>query len=136
MRELETYREPEGGDYVAYLEQLERKQLAQIAGTQITMAAEPKTTAQQTTAEPDALLARLQAAKISAGSVSMAEGIAAVIGAVMVFLSIVGEGNFVTLAIGIALLWGPLQRLRRTVRALDPRHNPSTADHTFGKKKS
>jgi hypothetical protein len=93
-----------------------------------------------TAAERDALLARLRAAKGTTQNISVGEGVAAAIGALLVFLSLIGEGNFITLAIGAALLWGPLRRLRKLFRDLDPRRDKSLVDTSlvdtsFGKTK-
>lgn len=151
-KELEVYGEPANGDYVAYLEAIERKQLAQLARAQTMLPASAAQTPGSsvasgtapakplTAAERDALLARLRAAKGTAQNISVGEGVAAAIGALLVFLSLIGEGNFITLAIGAALLWGPLRRLRKLFRDLDPRRDKSLVDTSlvdtsFGKTK-
>ena len=140
--ELGDYREPANGDYVAYLDALERRQLAQLDRAPIAhpvAAAASKTphagkgpVGKPAAAEFDALMARIESAKSQFGRWGTAQVVAAVVGAVLVLMTLVGEGSFVTLLIGIGLLWAPARRLLRLFRGLDPRTNRALIDNRFG----
>lgn len=141
--ELGAYREPPNGDYVSYLDMLERRQLAQLGRAHAaqpispaaskTQHASPALVTKPAAAEIDALMERLDAVKASVGRWGTAQIVAAVIGAVLVLMTVVGEGSVVTLLIGIGLLWTPARRLLRLVRELDPRTNRALIDNRFGK---
>lgn len=47
--------------------------------------------------------------------------------------ALVGEGNVLTLLIGIALLWGPIQRVLRGLHDPAPAPNRALIDTRFGK---
>jgi hypothetical protein len=134
--ELSAYREPANGDYVAYLDMLERRQLGQMVSAQAasnTAHAGKAPVGKPATAEIDALMGRIESAKSRFGRWGTAQVVAAVIGAVLVLMTLVGEGSFVTLLIGIGLLWAPATRLLRVLRELDPRTHRALIDKRFGK---
>lgn len=141
--ELDAYREPAGGNYVAYLDELERRQLAHLAAAQPRLA-DALTSAPAdrgrgtrgkplTAAERDALLVRLDAARRTVGKLGTGQIVAAAIGLMLLLTTLVGEGNVLTLLIGIALLWGPIRRLLRGLREPEPAPNRALIDTRFGK---
>lgn len=141
-RELDAYREPADGDYVAYLEMLERHKLAQLSRGHpmlaASMSATPshpgKTPAKSSTAADfDALLAQFETARSKVGKFGIGQVVAVVVGVVLLLVTLVGEGSVVTFLIGIGLLWGPIRRLRSLWRELSPASNRTMIDTTFGK---
>lgn len=140
--ELDAYREPAGGDFVAYLDQLERQQLAHLAAAQPRLANALTAAGHRsrdmraktlTAAEHDTLLAPLDAAKRTIGNFGTGQIVAAVIGLVLLLTTLVGEGSVVTFLIGMALLWGPVQRVLRGYRVSAPAPNRALIDTRFGK---
>jgi hypothetical protein len=144
--EFDAYREPAHGDFVVYLEMLERRQLARLVRAQAMHSVTPsaalshgggKTPAgPSTAAELDRLMGHLESAKSKIGRFGTGQIVAAIVGAFLVLITLAGEGNVVTFVIGIVLLWSPVNRLLRLFRELDPRTDRTLIDNRFGKSKS
>ena len=141
-QEVGAYREPANGDYVAYLAMIERHQLAQLVRGQARPPARPsaplarssgKLPTHSTLSEPAVLMNPLALARTTVGQFGTGQIVTAVIGAVLVLVTLVGEGSFVTLLIGIALLWSPVKQVLRLLRRLAPRTNGPSIDTRFGK---
>lgn len=140
--ELHAYREPAGGDYVAYLAELERRQLVQLAAAHPRLASALKpaqahrsgdTRVKPAAADGAAMQARLEIARHTIGKFNTGQVVAALIGLMLVLGTLIGEGNVVALLIGIALLWTPIQRVLRGVRESGPAPNRAMIDTHFGK---
>ncbi|GIL04831.1 MAG: hypothetical protein BroJett031_13510 [Betaproteobacteria bacterium] len=135
--------EPPNGDFVAYLEDIERRQLADMNRPHALAHPSPQGGAQVAAAKPlsrdeaRALIGRLRARRgalpLSAGSLLML-----IVGALALANALFGDGGILALAIGVALLWRPVRRLIgafRTAAATSP--GPRDAlDAAFGKSKS
>ncbi len=133
---------PPHGDFVASLQDIERRQLADMnrphalahpspqGGTQA--AAKPLSRD-----EARALVERLRASRaalpLSTGSLLMA-----IVGALALANALLGDGGVIAFAVGVALLWRPIKRLIAAARALAPSAPRPHSAHaaTFGKAKA
>jgi hypothetical protein len=135
--------EPPDGDFVAYLEDIERRQLAAMNQPHALAHPSPQGGAQVAAAKPlsrneaRALVERLRVSRaalpLSAGSLLMM-----IVGALALANALFGDGGIIAFAIGVALLWGPIRRLIAAARALAPSApRPQDAlEAAFGKKKT
>ena len=135
---------PADGDFVGYLEKLEQHQIKKLhlpTHEHNTPSAEPTTPAPlptQTIANPFSaehraqMRARFAAAQQKVGPLGLVQLVQALIGAGLLIASLAGEGNFVILVVGIALMWQPLARLQRLLQELNPN---ATLPHTSTQKK-
>lgn len=135
--------EPPDGDFVAYLEDIECRQLADMNRPHALAHPSPQGGAQVAAAQPrsrdqaHALVERLRASRaalpLSAGALLMM-----IVGALALAYALFGDGGIVAFAIGVALLWGPIKRLIAAGRALAPAApGPQDAlEAAFGKKKT
>ncbi|GAB4468573.1 MAG: hypothetical protein OHK0044_10110 [Burkholderiaceae bacterium] len=115
--------EPPNGDFVAYLQDLERRQVAAMNPPHAIAPAAPQPGAKAApAAEPlprdaaQALVERLRARR-AASPLSVAALLMAVVGAAALGNALFGDGGIVALAVGVALLWRPVGRLIDAVRA-------------------
>lgn len=137
--------EPPDGDFVTYLEDIERRQLAEMnrphalahpspqGGTQVAPAAARPPSRDEARALLGRLRAQRAALPLSAGSLLML-----IVGALALANALFGDGGILALAIGVALLWRPVRRLIGAFRAAAASSpGPRDAlDAAFGKNKS
>lgn len=114
--------EPPNGDFVAYLEDLERRQLAAMGRAQALAHAVPSEGAPIATAQPlsrDAASAPVQRLRASRAALPLSTGslLMLIVGALALANALLGEGGIVALAVAVALLWRPVRRLMAAVRA-------------------
>lgn len=136
--------EPPNGDFVAYLEDLERRQVAAMNQPHAIAHAAPQPgAAAAPAAEPPrrdaahAPVERLRARR-AASPLSVASVLMTVVGAAALANALFGDGGILALAIGVALLWRPVRRLIDALRATAASSaRPRDAiDAAFGKNKS
>ncbi len=121
-------REPRDGDFVAYVEQIEREQLARalaphslsrpsaddaVARSQQSAAGSARLNA----AEAQRVLQKLQQAGATGKSSPRGALIGAAIGVALIAFGLLAEGGTVLVLIGIVLLWHSFGKLRAAVRA-------------------
>ena len=121
-------REPRDGDFVAYVEQIEREQLARalaphslsrpstgdtISGGQKSAAGSARLNA----AEAQRVLQKLRQAGATGRSTPRGALIGAAIGVALIAFGLLAEGGTVLVLIGIVLLWHSFGKLRAAVRA-------------------
>lgn len=121
-------REPRDGDFVAYVEQIEREQLARalaphslsgpsaadvVARSQQSAAGSTRLNA----AEAQRVLQKLQQAGATGRSTPRGALIGAAIGVALIAFGLLAEGGTVLVLIGIVLLWHSFGKLRAAVRA-------------------
>ncbi len=136
---------PRDGDYVGYLKKLEQTQIERLnlppdvvhPVTSTPSTAEDGAPANPFSPEHRALMrARFAAAKEKVGPLGLLQLIQALIGAGLLVASLSEQGNFMMLAIGIALMWQPLTRLQRLLHVLNPKAaQPASITNLFGKSK-
>jgi hypothetical protein len=119
-------REPENGDFVAYVERIEREQLERAMRPhklqQLT--ADGKTAAEDralplTAAEAQRVRDRLKA-QGKTGSTPLGPLIGAVIGGGLLMFGLIAEGGMFLVLLGAFLLWHNLRRLISLRRAVPP----------------
>lgn len=135
--------EPPNGDFVAYLEDIERRQLAEMNRPHALAHPSPQGGAQVEPVKPlsrdevRALLERLRVSRaalpLSAGSLLMM-----IVGALALANALFGDGGIIAFAIGVALLWRPIRRLIAAARPPAPSApRPQDAvNATFGESKA
>jgi hypothetical protein len=116
--------EPPDGDFVAYLEDIERRQLDSLARPHALAHPSPQGGVQGagkplSRDEARALVERLRAARtffpLPGGALLMLA-----VGALALANALFGDGGIVALAIGVALLWGAIRRLIAGARGSAP----------------
>lgn len=116
--------EPPDGDFVAYLEDIERRQLDSLARPHALAHPSPQGGVQGagkplSRDEARALIERLRAARtffpLPGGALLMLA-----VGALALANALFGDGGIVALAIGMALLWGAIRRLIAAARGSTP----------------
>jgi hypothetical protein len=116
--------EPPDGDFVAYLEDIERRQLDSLARPHALAHPSPQGGVQGagkplSRDEARALIERLRAARtffpLPGGALLMLA-----VGALALANALFGDGGIVALAIGVALLWGAIRRLIAGARGSAP----------------
>lgn len=135
------YGEPKDGDFVAYIREIERRQLAAMARPHA-----PVTPAQATAsaaagrAERKALSAdeaKQLVERLRAGGhgLSTIDVVRLVIGFIVLVAGLFGDGGLIAIAIAVALLWTPVRRIGRLLRtASAAAHAPKQAmDAMFGR---
>lgn len=135
--------EPPNGDFVAYLEGIERRQLAEMNRPHALAHPSPQGGAQVEPVKPlsrdevRALVERLRVSRaalpLSAGSLLMM-----IVGALALANALFGDGGIIAFAIGVALLWRPIRRLIAAAGApapSAPRPQDAVAA-TFGESKA
>jgi hypothetical protein len=117
-------REPPRGDFVAYVEKIEREQLARAmqphrlphlsaGGTGITEASRRDGTRTLSAAEAQRVLQTLGAQSKAEAPPSRGAMVGVVLGAALIAFGMLAEGGFVLVIVGALLLWHSLRRLRR-----------------------
>lgn len=105
--------EPRDGDFVAYLDLLERRQVAALNLEQRLGGELPASPAPPAAADTRVSTTAGQAGAAAATATPPSVAVALVIGAVLLLTTFVGDGNVVTFFIGAALLAWALRRLVR-----------------------
>lgn len=139
-------REPRRGDFVAYVEQIEREQLARAMQPQQLpqLSADGKVVTENASGggaralsptEAQRLLQTLKAPGNAGSSPPRGAMIGVVIGAALVAFGLMAEGAMLLVLLGAVLLWHNLRRLRR---AAAPASTPPAqqVDRAFGPKPS
>ncbi len=113
--------EPPNGDFVAYLEDLERRQLAAMGRPQAAHSA-PPAGAPHATAQPlsrEAAGAPVQRLRASRAALPLSTGslLMLIVGALSLANALLGDGGIVALAVAVVLLWRPVRQLMAAVRA-------------------
>lgn len=135
--------EPPDGDFVAYLEVIERRQLAEMKRPHALAHPSPQGGAQVAAAKPlsrNEARALVERPRVSRAALPLSAGalLMMIVGALAVANALFGDGGIIAFAIGAALLWRPLRRLIAAARALAP-SVPRPQDAlaaTFGKSKA
>lgn len=133
------YAGPANGDYVAYLQAIEARQLQQLERSQSATpdamsdpkanhGGEPK---RLSAAESAALMARLRSAAPLTGRFGVAQLVMAFIGLSLIVSGLFGDGGGLAALIGVGLLWVPVQRLHRALKAVAPTQR-ADVDKVFG----
>jgi hypothetical protein len=137
-------REPPGGDFVSYVEKIEREQLARAmrphnlpqlsAGGKVVADEVPGDSARALSVdEAQRLLQALKARGNDGASPSRGAMIGVVLGAALIAFGLLAEGGVVLVLLGAVLLWHNLRKLRRAPAAVTP--SPAQqVDRTFGRK--
>lgn len=137
-------REPPGGDFVAYVEKIEREQLARAmqphklphlsAGGKVIADEAPGDSAPALSAgEAQRLLQALKARGNDGTPPTRGAMIGVVLGAALIAFGLLAEGGVALVVLGAVLLWHNLRKLRRTSAVVTP--SPAEqVDHTFGRK--
>lgn len=139
--------EPRNGDFVAYLEQLQRESAARVlaqskppmvqhpeGGARLDHSgASPAEATALTRLQADELLARLASHRASAALIGPAIGV--VFGAALLLYWIVGRVSLVTLLIGVGLMVWSIRRLLSAARGrpVSPHATQTLVSRTFGK---
>ena len=124
--------EPPNGDFVAYLEAIERRQLAALRGQHtlpLPDAGQPERETRDegrpalNRADADALRDRLKSGQPDGATAALPTGIvvALVIGAALVFSGLLGDGGPILFIVGAALLIHAIRRLLRLRRGAPDR---------------
>ncbi len=139
--------DPSDGDYVRYLKQLEQQQASRL---NLPLQASPSEVSPSDAPPSDAtapvnpfspehraqMRARFATAQAKVGPLGLLQLIQTLIGAGLLVASLSEQGNFIMLAVGIALMWQPLTRLQRLLHELNPKAaQPASITHLFGKPK-
>lgn len=117
-------REPPHGDFVAYVEKIEREQLARAiqphqlphlsAGGKFVSDGAPEDGAVSLPAsEAQRVLQMLQAQSKNGASPPRGAMVGVVLGAALIAFGLLAEGGFVLVILGAVLLWHNLRKLRR-----------------------
>jgi hypothetical protein len=137
-------REPPGGDFVAFVEKIEREQLARAmlphklphlsAGGKVVTDEAPAEGARALSAgEAQRVLQMLKTQGRDGTSAPLGAMVGVILGAALIAFGLLAEGGFVLLILGAALLWHGLRKLRRARGgpAGSPRQH---IDPSFGRK--
>ena len=133
-------REPPHGDFVAYVEQIEREQLARAlqphrlphlatGSKAISDAAADAGTRSLSAAEAQRVLQQLKAQGSDGAAPSRGAMIGAFIGAALIAFGLLAEGGIPLVILGAVLLWHNLRKLRRPAGAASPTQQ---VDRFFG----
>lgn len=120
--------EPRDGDFVAYLEELERqRQLAHLPARPTTQTADTPTLAAGKGAAPGGASSALPATLVGSVVLSLA-------GVFLLLLGLIGDGGLIATAVGAFLAWRGLRALLREARRgrLNPRAAPARRPQTEG----
>ena len=135
-------REPPRGDFVAYVEKIEREQLVRAmqphrlahlapAGSVVTDGVADDKSSALSTFEAQRLLQAPKTQGKSGAGAPLGAMVGVVIGAALVAFGFMTEGGFFFVILGAALLWHNLRKLRRsTNEAGSPAHQ---VDRAFGR---
>jgi hypothetical protein len=130
--------EPPNGDFVAYVEAIERRQLAEMSRPHALAHPSPSTGA--ATTQPRDAVRTATGARAGRTTRPLSAGLALMLtaGALALANALFGDGGVVAFAIGVALLWQPVRRMIEAVRAAaftapQPR---DAVDAAFGKNPS
>lgn len=137
-------REPPGGDFVSYVEKIEREQLARAmrphklpplsAGGEAVTDEAPADSARALSAdEAQRVLQALQARSNDGTPPPRGAMIGVVLGAALIAFGLLAEGGAVLVLLGAVLLWHNLRKLRRTSAAVTA-PPAQQVDRTFGRK--
>lgn len=139
-------REPPRGDFVAYVEKIEREQLARAlqpqrlpqptaAGGVVSGDAPGDSVRALSAGEAQRLLQNLKAQGTGVASAPRGAMIGVVIGAALIAFGLMAEGGVVLVLLGAVLLWHNLRTLRRASRPPPPLP-VQQVDRAFGSKPS
>ncbi|MCU0765362.1 MAG: hypothetical protein MUF32_05025 [Burkholderiaceae bacterium] len=135
-------REPPRGDFVAYVEKIEREQLARAmqphrlpqppaGGTDSSEGARRDETRTLSAAEATRLLQTLAAQGKGAAPAARGAMVGVVLGAALIAFGMLAEGGIVLVIVGALLLWHGMRRLRRAeTTAAEPARQQ--VDRAFG----
>jgi hypothetical protein len=137
-------REPPGGDFVAFVEKIEREQLARAmlphklphlsAGGKVVTDEAPAEGARALSAgEAQRVLQMLKTQGRDGTSAPLGAMVGVILGAALIAFGLLAEGGFVLLILGAVLLWHGLRKLRRARGG--PAGSPGQhIDPSFGRK--
>ena len=137
-------REPPHGDFVAYVEQIEREQLARAmqphrlphlsaGGKVVTDETPPESGRALSAGEAQRVLQLLRTQSEDGKSAPRGAMVGVVLGAALIAFGLLAEGGYVLVILGAILLWHNLRKLRRTPSA--PGGSPKQqVDRAFGGK--
>ncbi len=132
--------EPKDGDFIAYIEQLQRESAARLLGStqhQVTQLEKPPSTAANTSdhffagrkpadlrsaAQLQATLA--QVAAVPAIAPLFTSAVPILVGVLLTLYWLVATASLAPLLIGIALIFWGIRRFQRALRQFSPRENP------------
>jgi hypothetical protein len=133
-------REPPNGDFVAFVEKIEREQLARALQTNKPALATAGTTAAEGDAKNRALSATeaqrvLDALKSQArqGKAPLGAMVGVFLGAALIAFGLLAEGGIILVVVGAALLWHNLRRLRAASATVTSGTAAQQVDLVFGK---
>lgn len=136
-------REPPHGDFVAYVEKIEREQLARalrphmprrLGDSEVAVSVHGEADRQPLVAsEPQQALQSLQ--KSAAGSAPGTRGplIGAAIGAALIAFGLIAEGGIILVLVGAVLLWHNLRKLRQPARPSGAASAGRDVERAFGR---
>ncbi len=130
--------EPPNGDFVAYLEAIERRQLAEMSRPHALAHPPPDTGAATTQSRGAARAPAGTRSGGTAGPPSTASLLMLIAGALALASALFGDGGIIAFVIGVALLWHPVRRIIGALRAAAvtaPRPRQAV-DAVFGKNPS
>jgi hypothetical protein len=136
-------REPPGGDFVAFVEKIEREQLARAmlphklphlsAGGKVVTDDTPAEDARAlSTGEAQRVLQMLKTQGKEGTSAPLGAMVGVMLGAALIAFGLLAEGGFVLLILGAVLLWHGLRTLRRAPGG--PGGLQQHIDRAFGQK--
>jgi Flp pilus assembly protein TadB len=137
-------REPPNGDFVAFVEKIEREQLARAmqphklphltaSGSDATNASADGKSRSVAAAEAQRLLQALKGrrAAVAARPAPLGAMVGVVIGALLVAFGLIAEGGIILVLVGAALLWHSVRKLRRRAGQADGSPGQQV-EQTFG----
>lgn len=133
------YREPPNGDFVAFVEKIEREQIARAMQPHKLPDLTAGGTAPQSRAlapsEAQRVLEALRLEKAAGSTAGRGALIGAAIGAALIAFGLLAEGGIFLALVGAVLLWHNLRKLARRRPTLAGRSTATQQiDHAFGKK--
>jgi hypothetical protein len=130
--------EPANGDFVAYVEAIERRQLAEMSRPHALAHPSPGSGAATTQARNAVRAASGARAGRTARPLSTGSLLMLIAGALALANALFGDGGIIAFVIGVALLWQPVRRMIDAVRAavVTAARPRQAVDATFANKPS